>query len=70
MSICSAHQEPVEGCPACAATPRDLFPDWDDKLEESERAGLVVCKDDECRFVFYAVTDCCPACGKKQDLGS
>jgi hypothetical protein len=61
--ICSAHggEEAVEGCAACHATPRDLFPnDWDRMVAEAEAAGLAVC---ECGFEFYLTTTVCPRCG-------
>lgn len=58
--ICSAHQHKEPGCRLCATHPRDLFPDWDQKLKEAERAGLAKCR--KCKFEFYRTTDACPKC--------
>lgn len=42
-------------------SPRDLFPNWDKKLREAERAGLHTCV--KCKFDYYRTTEACPKCG-------
>lgn len=54
-------EEPVPGCPACHATPKDLFPDWDQKCAEADAAGLTRCP--KCGFEHYLTSDECPLCG-------
>lgn len=57
--ICSVHRHTEPGCPACHAHPRDLFPDFDERLAEAEAAGEHKC---ECGFTYYRTVDSCPAC--------
>lgn len=59
--ICSAHTHKEPGCRLCAMHPRDLFPDWDEKVKDAERAGLHACRN--CKFEFYRTTEMCPKCG-------
>jgi hypothetical protein len=61
MSICSVHRKRDKNCPACNASPRDLFPDWDQMVKEAKRAGIYKC---ECRFKYYKTTNNCPLCGR------
>ena len=60
--ICSRHQGNDPDCAACQAEPRDLFPDWDEKLAEAEAAGRIHCP--ECGYEFYLTTRDCPLCGE------
>lgn len=64
--ICSAHWgSSVKGCVACNSSPRDLFPDWDEKLAEAEAAGTHKCTG--CGFVFYRTVDVCPKCDQEYE---
>lgn len=68
-NMCSRHQGHVKDCELCNTHPRDalrddvekMFPDWDEKVREAEKAGLTTCK--ECSFEYYLTINFCPFCG-------
>lgn len=60
LSLCSIHRDPDPNCKLCQATPKDIFPDWDDATAQAEVAGLTKCK--KCGFEFYRTVTSCPAC--------
>lgn len=60
--LCSAHQSRVASCRLCNASPRDLFPDWDQKLAKAKAAGEHKCS--ACGFVYYKTTFTCPGCSE------
>lgn len=67
--ICSAHHDQEPGCILCASTPKDVFPDWDERHAEWEKAGLLVlraCK--HCNFEFYKTVTMCPCCCTENPL--
>jgi hypothetical protein len=66
-NMCSNHHPsrgPVEGCVLCHTHPRDVFPDWDQKLAEAKARGKATCE--YCEFVRYRssepLTEMCPKC--------
>lgn len=63
--ICSAHQGYEPNCRLCNLTPRDLFPDWDEKLAEAKAAGEHTCEG--CGFVYYKTAEFCPLCEKYRE---
>ncbi len=63
MSICSKHQKHQADCKLCNSSPRDLFPDWDEKVAEAESEGLYCCV---CGYGYYLTTDHCPVCGEQK----
>lgn len=64
MSVCSAHQEIVSGCPQCAASPAMVLgiteEQWDKKMAAAEAAGLATCR--VCNFLQYRNHRACMKC--------
>jgi hypothetical protein len=58
--ICSEHQKPHPACKLCHTHPRELFPNWDEKVAEAEAAGTTKCA--KCGFEFFLTVDMCPKC--------
>jgi hypothetical protein len=58
--ICSIHQKVDPSCKLCSAHPRDLFPDWDKKIEQAKAAGTTKCC--RCGFEYFLTLASCPKC--------
>jgi hypothetical protein len=61
--LCSTHKKADPKCRLCSAHPRDLFPDWDRKLEAAVEAGTTKCA--HCGFEYFRTLSLCPQCSTK-----
>jgi hypothetical protein len=63
--LCSIHQKADPSCSLCQAHPRDIFPNWDEKLKQAKAAGTVKCSN--CGFEFFRTVIACPKCNRIAD---
>jgi hypothetical protein len=64
MSMCSKHSQKRPDCRLCNTDPRDVFPNWDEKLARAKAAGIEHCLG--CGFDYYRTTSSCPKCGRRR----
>jgi hypothetical protein len=58
--LCSTHRKADPDCALCKAHPREIFPNWDEKLKEAQAAGTTRCS--ACSFEYFRTVLSCPKC--------